>query len=93
MLSLTVFLSLRTFLSIYISTINGRVVKSIIKVDRIKFFTRIMSLALVAVPASFVNSYLEYLNKKLAINFKRNLTLYFHEKYMKDLTYYRVTKI
>lgn len=90
LVSLTVFLALRTFLSIYISSINGRIVKAIIKTDRMMFLQRILNLALCAVPASFINSYLDYLNKRLAISVKKNLTIYFHNKYLKDMTYYQV---
>lgn len=31
------------------------------------FVKRIVGLGIIAIPASFVNSYLEYLNKKLAL--------------------------
>lgn len=36
-------------------------------------------MGLVAIPASFVNSYLEYLNKSLSLRFRRRLTEYFHD--------------
>jgi len=91
--ALTVFLALRTFLSIYISTVNGRVVKAIIRTDRNMFFARVLNLALCAVPASFVNSYLEFLNKRIAINVRKNLTIHFNNKYLKDMIYYQVTNI
>lgn len=54
------------------------------------FIKKIINLALLAVPASFVNSYLDYLNKRLAINIRKNLTLYFHNRYLKEMTYYQV---
>ena len=103
---LTVFLIARTFLSIYISGINGRIVKAIIKLDyklflrRVKFtsllnlikiiFFQIINLAVCAIPASFVNSYLEFLNKRLSLHFRKRLTNYFHEKYIKDMIFYQV---
>jgi ATP-binding cassette subfamily D (ALD) protein 3 len=90
---LTVFLVLRTFLSIYISTIQGGIVKSIIKMDWSMFLKKIGSMALCAVPASFINSYLDYLNKSLAIHFRRSITHYFHNKYLDGMTYYQLTNI
>lgn len=53
---LTVFLIARTYLSIFISGANGRIVKSIIKLNFTLFLKRIAQLAMIAVPASFVNS-------------------------------------
>ena len=41
-------------------------------------------------PASFVNSFLDFLNKRLAINFRRRLTNHFHESYLKDMVYYQL---
>ncbi len=45
---------------------------------------------LVAIPASFVNSYLDFLNKRLSIHFRKRLTFHFHEKYLKDMIFYQV---
>lgn len=75
---LTVFLVLRTFLSIYIADLNGKIVKSIIQKNKTIFIERVFYLGLIAVPASFVNSFLDFLNKRLAINFKKRLTNFFH---------------
>lgn len=54
------------------------------------FISRVINLALLAIPASFVNSYLEFLNKRIAINVRKNLTLHFNDKYMRGMTYYQV---
>lgn len=64
--SLTGFLILRTFLSIYIAGINGKIVKSIIDAKFESFMKNIMKLVILAVPGSFINSYLEFLRKKLS---------------------------
>ena len=45
---------------------------------------------LVAIPASFVNSYLDFVNKRLSIHFRKRLTKHFHEKYLKDMIFYQV---
>eukprot|EP00331_Platyophrya_macrostoma_P008452 CAMPEP_0176430530 /NCGR_PEP_ID=MMETSP0127-20121128/14306_1 /TAXON_ID=938130 /ORGANISM="Platyophrya macrostoma, Strain WH" /LENGTH=648 /DNA_ID=CAMNT_0017812433 /DNA_START=116 /DNA_END=2062 /DNA_ORIENTATION=- len=90
---LTFLLVVRTFLSIYITGINGHIVKAIVKRDYADFLSRITSLAAMAVPASFVNSYLEYLNKILALDFRTNLTNYFHESYLKEKIFYQVSNL
>jgi ATP-binding cassette subfamily D (ALD) protein 3 len=90
---LTVFLVLRTFLSIYISSVQGGIVKAIIKADWNMFLKKLGSMALCAVPASFINSYLDYLNKSLAIHFRKNITAYFLNKYLDGMTYYQLTNI
>jgi ATP-binding cassette subfamily D (ALD) protein 3 len=81
---------LRTFLSIYIAGLNGKIVKSIIEKNKAVFIQRVFYLGLIAVPASFVNSFLDFLNRRLAINFKKRLTNYFHDCYLKDMTFYQL---
>lgn len=90
---LTVFLVFRTFLSIYLAGVNGRIVKAIIEMDFMLFIKRVINLALIAVPASFVNSFLEFLNKRLAINFKRRLTEFFHQSYLKNMVFYQLCNL
>lgn len=50
-------------------------------------------MGLYALPASFINSYLEYLNKKIALKFRENLCDYFHTRYIKDNIFYQVSTI
>lgn len=45
---------------------------------------------MLAIPASFVNSFLDFLNKRLSLNFKKRLTNYFHEIYLKDRIFYQL---
>jgi ABC-type uncharacterized transport system fused permease/ATPase subunit len=45
------------------------------------------------VPASFINSFLDFINKRLAINFKRRLTEYFHKSYLKDMVFYQLCNL
>ena len=48
---------------------------------------------MIAVPASFVNSYLDYLNKILAIRYRSRMTNYFHEQYIKNMIFYQVSNL
>jgi ATP-binding cassette subfamily D (ALD) protein 3 len=45
---------------------------------------------MIAIPASFVNSFLDFLNKRLSLNFKKRLTHYFHSSYLKDMIFYQL---
>lgn len=88
---LNISLVLRTVLSIRIANQNGLIVKSIIQANFNQFLSNIGTLALFALPASFINSYLEYLNKKIALRFRENLNSYFHKRYIKDNMPYLVS--
>lgn len=44
---------------------------------------------MLAVPATFVNSMIRYLESKLSIAFRTRLVAYCYEKYMQNETYYR----
>lgn len=91
--TLTGFLVMRTFLSIYISKVNGNIVKHIVNFNMSSFLKELGKLGMLAFPASFVNSYLEFLTKKIALKFRKNMTLHFHKLYIKDLVYYQLTNI
>lgn len=45
---------------------------------------------MVAIPASFVNSFLDFLNKRLSLRFKTRLTDFFHQTYLKDMIFYQI---
>jgi ATP-binding cassette subfamily D (ALD) protein 3 len=90
---LTLFLVLRTYLSIYLADVNGRIVKSIIQMDLNLFLRRIAGLGLLSVPASFVNSFLNYLDHSLSINFRRRLTNHFHRSYLSGMIFYQLSNL
>jgi ATP-binding cassette subfamily D (ALD) protein 3 len=90
---LNIALVLRTVMSINISTINGTIVKSIIQAKFPDFIRNITNLAMYAVPASFINSYLDYLNKKIALRLRSRLTYYFHDSYITGKYFYQVTNV
>jgi len=93
LIALTCFLYLRTWLSIYLATVKGRIVKGIIKLDLNSFLKGLMNLALCAFPGSFINSCMTFFNRSLAISFRARLTNYFMDKYLKDLVYYQMTNL
>jgi ATP-binding cassette subfamily D (ALD) protein 3 len=90
---LTALLVVRTYLSIALASVNGRIVKSIVSRDLSMFLKRLMELALFAVPASTVNSALEYLAQKLAVDFRDNLSNSLNHKYLDGMIYYQMTNL
>lgn len=54
------------------------------------FPIQILGLGMIALPASFVNSFLDFINKRLSLRFRRRLTDFFHHTYLKDMIYYQL---
>lgn len=91
--SLTALLVVRTYLSIALASVNGHIVKAIVNRDFSLFLRRLLGLAMYAVPASTVNSGLEYLAQKLAIDFRENLSMHLNKKYLNGMIYYQMTNL
>ena len=86
-------LILRTIFSIYISEVNGSIVKSIVEINSNKFLQQMIILGLYSIPSAIINSLLEYLNKILGLFFRQNLTKYLHNKYLSGMCYYQITNL
>jgi ATP-binding cassette subfamily D (ALD) protein 3 len=93
MVLMLICLILRTFLSIHIASINGSFVRSIVDRNLRAFSLKILRLVIIAIPASVLNSYLEYLRKSIAYRIRTNLTLHFHNTYMQSMRFYQVFNI
>jgi ATP-binding cassette subfamily D (ALD) protein 3 len=93
MTAMIISLVLRTFLSIYIAAINGTFVRAIVDRNLSMFVRKIGKLMAIAVPASVLNSYLDYLRKSIAYRIRDNLTHHFHSVYMEQMRFYQVSNI
>lgn len=83
----------RTFLSIYIASVNGMIVKAIVNTDLKAFLKRILTLTLISVPSSFVTSGIDFFNRRLSLCYRERLTQYIHNRYVKDLNFYKITNL
>ena len=90
---LSLVLIARTFLSIYQASINGATVKAIVNLDFKKFIGSILFLVLFSIPASTVNSALDYFNKNLTLLFRKRLTEHFNNKYLDKMIYYQICNL
>ncbi|KAJ2397114.1 ATP-binding cassette long-chain fatty acid transporter pxa1 [Coemansia sp. RSA 2603] len=87
----TLFLVLRTWLSVIVAELDGKIVKHLVRGQGGKFLTGLVSWFAIAVPATYTNSMIRFLECKLALAFRTRLTQYVHDLYLADsLTYHKL---
>ncbi|KAJ1680286.1 ATP-binding cassette long-chain fatty acid transporter pxa2 [Spiromyces aspiralis] len=84
------FLVFRTALSVYVATLDGEIVSALVRLNPKQFGRGILKWMGVAVPATLTNSLLSYFQRKLAIQFRSNLTTHAHRLYLSGKAYYAV---
>ncbi|RHZ52038.1 ATP-binding cassette long-chain fatty acid transporter PXA2 [Aspergillus thermomutatus] len=84
----SVFLVLRTMLSLYVAELDGRLVSSLVRGKGKDFLLGLAWWMIVAVPATFTNSMC-----KLALSYRKRLTDHIHDKYLSNMTFYAISAL
>ncbi|KAJ3311471.1 hypothetical protein HDU76_003113 [Blyttiomyces sp. JEL0837] len=89
----TTFLILRTYLSVLVARIDGMLARDLIAANGPEFLKSLSYWFLIAIPATYTNSMIKYLQSKLAISLRTTMTEYVHKIYMEKRTYYKAVNL
>lgn len=89
----TAFLVSRTILSIKVAELDGSLVKTIVDNKPRLFLSNLLKWLALALPATFVNSMIRYLEKKFSLALRTRLVTHLYDTYMDKETYYRIENL
>ncbi|GAB7337216.1 hypothetical protein MBLNU457_g2593t1 [Dothideomycetes sp. NU457] len=93
LISHSVFLVLRTLISLYVAELDGKLVSSLVRGKGKDFLGGLVWWMMVAIPATFTNSMLAYHQCKLALQYRTRLTNHIHGKYLNNMTFYSLSAL
>ncbi|KAK2461680.1 hypothetical protein APHAL10511_006143 [Amanita phalloides] len=64
----------RTAISLYVAALDGKIVASLVRAQPLQFMLNILRWLFVAIPATWTNSWLSYIQNKLVISYRTRLT-------------------
>lgn len=93
LISHSLFLVIRTLISLKVAAMDGQLVSSLVRGKGKDFLVGIVWWMLIAIPATFTNSMLSYHQCKLSLQYRTRLTNYIHEKYLSNMTFYSLSAL
>ncbi|PSS06653.1 hypothetical protein M430DRAFT_129779 [Amorphotheca resinae ATCC 22711] len=93
LISHSIFLVVRTLISLKVAAMDGALVSSLVRGKGKDFLIGIVWWMLIAVPATFTNSMLSYHQCKLSLQYRTRLTDYIHDKYLSNMTFYSLSAL
>ncbi|GAD92820.1 peroxisomal ABC transporter (PXA1), putative [Paecilomyces variotii No. 5] len=94
LLSHSVFLLLRTYLSLLIARLDGEIVRDLVAGKGRAFIWGIIKWCGIGTFASYTNAMIKFLQSKVSIAFRTRLTRYIHDLYLNDsLSYYKLSNL
>ena len=88
-----ILLVFRTILTIRLSTIKGKIVKSIVSSNPKKLFDNLIDLGIMAIPGSVINSWLEYLEQIISLKLRTGLVHSLNSSYLHNKVYYQMMNV
>ncbi|KAH8835936.1 ABC transporter transmembrane region 2-domain-containing protein [Flagelloscypha sp. PMI_526] len=90
----------RTAISLYVASLDGKIVASLVRARGFEFFMNILRWLLVAIPATWTNSWLSFVQNKLALAYRTRLTKEVLKEYLGEeqegpegKTYYKISNL
>lgn len=93
LISHSIFLVVRTLISLKVAAMDGQLVSSLVRGKGRDFLIGIVWWMLIAVPATFTNSMLSYHQCKLSLQYRTRLTNHIHDKYLSNMTFYSLSAL
>lgn len=94
LVSHSVFLMLRTYLSLVVARLDGEIVRDLVAGNGKAFLWGILKWLGVGTFSSYTNAMIKFLQSKVSIAFRTRLTRYIHDLYLNDhLNYYKLSNI
>lgn len=93
LISHSIFLVVRTLISLKVAAMDGQLVSSLVRGKGRDFLIGIVWWMLIAIPATFTNSMLSYHQCKLSLQYRTRLTNHIHDKYLSNMTFYSLSAL
>ena len=86
-------LVLRSMMSIYLTTLKGKIVKSIIGANSLSLNKNLANLGLFSFPGGFLNSFINYLQKSMSLKLRKGINRRLNQQFLLGNTAYQMLHV